>query len=64
MLACINNWELDESRLHHAVDNQELDGSFKNLYLDEDASGVAAAISTSGAGTSGSASVASAVISV
>ena len=40
--------------LHHAVNNQELKDSFKNLYLDEDASGAA------GASTSGSASVASA----
>ena len=59
LLACINDWELGERRLHHAFDNQELEDSFKNLYLDEDASGAAAA-GTSGASTSGSASVASA----
>ena len=57
MLACIKDWELGERRLQHAVDNQELEDSFKNLYLDEDASGAASA-GTSGAGTS--ASVASA----
>ena len=49
-----------ERRLHHAVGNQELKDSFKNLYLDEDASGAATTVGTSGAGTSGSASVASA----
>ena len=43
--------------MQHAVDNQELEDSFKNLYLDDDASRAAAA-STSGAGTSGSVSVA------
>jgi len=57
MLACIKDWKLGERRLQHAVDNQELEDSFKNLYLDEDASGAASA-GTSGAGTS--ASVASA----
>jgi len=53
--------------LQHDVDNQELEVSFKNLYLDEDASGAAAAsisgaaaASISGAATSGSTSVASA----
>ena len=40
--------------LQHDVDNQELEVSFKNLYLDVDASGAGTA------GTSGSASVASA----
>ena len=55
LLACINDWELGERRLHHAFDNQELENSFKNLYLDEDASGAAAT-----ADTSRSASVASA----
>jgi len=37
-----------------------LEDSFKNLYLDEDASEAAAAAGISGAGTSGSASVTSA----
>ena len=60
ILTCIKDWELGERRLHHAVDNQELEDSFKNLYLDEDASGAAAAGGTSRAGTSGSASVTSA----
>ena len=59
MLACIKDWELGEIRLQHAVDNQELEDSFKNLYLDEDASRAAAAAGTSGAGTSRSTSVAS-----
>ena len=45
--------------LQHAVDNQELEDSFKNLYLDEDASRAAAAAGTSTVGTSGFAYVAS-----
>ena len=57
MLACIKDWELGEKRLQHAVDNQELEDFFENLYLDEDASRATSA-GTSGAGTS--ASVASA----
>ncbi|XP_066373162.1 putative 3,4-dihydroxy-2-butanone kinase [Miscanthus floridulus] len=36
MLTCIKDWELGERREQHAVDNQELEDSFKNLYLDED----------------------------
>jgi len=36
MLACLKNWELEEKREQHAVDNQELEDSFQNLYLDED----------------------------
>jgi hypothetical protein len=48
MLACIKDWELGERRLQYVVDNQELEDSFKNLYIDEDASGAAAT------GTSGS----------
>ena len=43
MLVCIKNWELGEKRLQHVVDNQELEDSFENLYLDEDASGAASA---------------------
>ena len=39
MLACIKDWELEESRLQHTVDNQELEDSFKNLYFDDDADG-------------------------
>ena len=39
-----------ESRLQHAVDNQELKDSFKNLYLDEDADGAAGTAGSSGAG--------------
>jgi hypothetical protein len=57
MLACIKDWELEEKRLQYAVDNQELEDSFQNLYLDVDASGAASA-GTSRASTS--ASVASA----
>ena len=41
MLACIKDRELGESRLQHVVDNPGLEGSFKNLYLDEDADRVA-----------------------
>ena len=51
MLARIKDWELGESRLQHAVDNQELEDSFKNLYLDKDASRAASA-GTSRANTS------------
>ena len=36
MLTYIKDWELGERREQHAVDNQELEDSFKNLYLDED----------------------------
>ena len=50
MLACIKDWELEESRLQHAVDNQELEDSFKNLYLDEDADGVAGTAGSSRVG--------------
>ena len=35
MLTCLKDWELGEKREHHAVDNQELEDSFQNLYLDE-----------------------------
>ena len=50
MLAYIKDWELGESRLQHAVDNQELEDSFKNLYLDEDADGAAGTTGSSGLG--------------
>ena len=53
-MACIKDWELGEKRLHHAVDNQELEDSFKNMYLDEDADGAASTASSSGAGASSS----------
>ena len=55
MLAYIKDWELGESRLQHTVDNQELEDSFKNLYLDDDADGAAgtAGSSRAGAGSSG-----------
>ena len=52
MLACIKNWELGESILQHAIDNQELKDSFKNMYLDEDADGAAGTAGSSRAGTS------------
>ena len=39
MLTCIKDWELGERRLQHAIDNQELEDFFKNLYLDEDEAG-------------------------
>ena len=51
MLACIKDWELGESILQHTVDNLELEDSFKNLYLDEDADGTADSLGA-GAGTS------------
>ena len=35
-LACLKDWELGEKREQHAVDNQELEDSLQNLYLDED----------------------------
>ena len=52
MLACIKNWELGESRLQHAIDNQERKDSFKNMYLNEDADGAAGTAGSFGAGTS------------
>jgi len=52
MLACINDWELGESRLQHTVDNQELKDSFRNLYLDDDADGAAGTAGSCGAGAS------------
>ena len=54
MMACIKDWKLGESRLQHAVDNQELDDSFKNLYLDEDADGATGTAGSSGAGAGSS----------
>jgi hypothetical protein len=57
MLACIKDWELGDKRLQHdaiVVDNQAMEESFKNLYLDEDATG------TPSTSTTASASVASA----
>ena len=33
---CIKDQELGEKREQHAIDNQQLEDSFKNLYLDED----------------------------
>ena len=36
MLTCLKDWELGEKREQHVVDNQELEDSFQNLYLDED----------------------------
>ena len=43
MLSCIKDWELGKKRLQHAIDNQELEDSFENLYLNEDAFGAASA---------------------
>ena len=54
MLACVKDWELGESRLQHTIDNQELEDSFKNLYLDEDADGAAGTVGSSRAGASSS----------
>ena len=36
MLTYIKDWELGEKKEQHVVDNQELEDSFQNLYLDED----------------------------
>ena len=36
MLTCLKDWELGEKREQHVVDNQDLEDSFQNLYLDED----------------------------
>jgi hypothetical protein len=52
MLVCIKDWELGDRRLQHAVDNQELEDSFKNLYLDEDASGSGPPFASTSASTS------------
>ena len=46
---------MGESRLQHTVDNQELEDSFKNLYLDDDANG---ATGTASAGSFGAGAVA------
>ena len=43
-----------ESRLQHTVDNQELEDSFKNLYLNEDADGAAGTAGSSRAGANSS----------
>jgi hypothetical protein len=47
MLTCIKDWELGDRRLQHDVDNQELEESFKNLYLDEDDGGTSSASTAS-----------------
>ena len=48
---------MGESRLQPTIDNQELEDSFKNLYLDDDGDGAAGttggAAGTAGAGSSG-----------
>jgi len=38
MLTYLKDWELGEKREQHAVDNKEMEKSFKNLYLDVDES--------------------------
>ena len=38
MLTCLKDQELGEKREQHAIDNKELEESFKNLYLDVDES--------------------------
>ena len=35
MLALVKDWELGDARLQHTVEDQELEDSFENLYLDE-----------------------------
>ena len=54
MLTYIKDWELGERREQHAVDNQELEDSFKNLYLNEDADGATGTAVSSGAGAGSS----------
>ena len=41
MLTCIKDWELGDRREQHSMDNQDLEDSFKNLYLDEEEPGAA-----------------------
>ena len=55
MLAYIKDWELGGGRLQHTIDNQELEDSFKNLYLNDDVDGAASTAGSSrvGAGSSG-----------
>jgi hypothetical protein len=36
MLALMKDWELGDARLQHAVEDQELEDSFQNLFLDEE----------------------------
>ena len=42
ILTCLKDQELGEKREQHAVNNKELEESFKNLYLDVDESAAAA----------------------
>jgi hypothetical protein len=35
MLVCIKDWELGQQRAQHAVVDNELEESFKDLWLDE-----------------------------
>ena len=42
MLTCLKDWELGEKREQHAVNNKELEESFKNFYLDDDECAAAA----------------------
>jgi len=34
MFICIKDWELGQQRAQHGVEDQELEESFKNLWLD------------------------------
>ena len=34
MLALIKDWEQAYARLHHLIEDEELEESFENLYLD------------------------------
>jgi len=36
MFICIKDWELGQQRAQHGVEDQELEESFKSLWLDED----------------------------
>ena len=35
MLALVKDWEQGDARLQHAIEDEELEDSFENLYLDE-----------------------------
>ena len=35
MLALVKDWEQGDARLQHAIEDEKLEDSFENLYLDE-----------------------------
>ena len=42
MLVCIKDWELGQQRAQHVVVDNELEQSFKELWLDEEGAGAGA----------------------